>query len=106
MSPSEDHDSESHARESRTGAPNLPDRLPSYDFGRRGPAATRNLFDDQGNPLVASQREIAPDKDNPIGSFLRLGESLAWKTLGGSRVWPHNVRNNTVSHYLVGRLKG
>lgn len=89
-------------------APNVPDRLPVYysDAARTKAQRIAGYFDETGRPCVASAREVSPGEDNPLGTFQRLGERLAWRLISGDAVWPKNACNNVLSYYLIGRMKG
>lgn len=92
-------------RTMRPGGPRLADRLPEYPGPARHDQALRGYFDEQGKPVIASAREVAPPSDNPLSWPLRAGAWLAYRTVGGASFWPLNVRSNALLFYLTGKLR-
>jgi len=80
--------------------------VPNYEQDSQSGRKAVQFFSDDGIPLVASAREIAPDADNPLPFWVRYGERLHWVFTTGLRTWPLNVRNNVLLYYLLGRRKG
>jgi hypothetical protein len=91
-------------RPAPSGPQILPDwgGLGSRTFARSSP----EYFDAEGKPQVASAREIAPDEDNPLWPWQRLGLAIFWRSARLERVLPRNVRNNALLFYFTGRLRG
>jgi len=86
--------------------PNMPDRLPQYNLGRRTAEMRDTFFDGKGRPRIASSREVAPPSDNPFGWWQKVGEWTAWTTGRGGKFWPLNVRLNILTFYLLGKRGG